>query len=53
MARSLEKVREPVREQLYQLVRGVHEVARKLEIARLVLEAAVHRQATFADGEGL
>jgi hypothetical protein len=50
MARSLEKVREPVGEQLPQLVRGVHEVARKLE-SRLVLEAAVHRQATFADGE--
>jgi hypothetical protein len=46
MARSLEKVREPVGEQLPQLVRGVHEVARKLE-TRLVKEAA----ATSANGE--
>jgi hypothetical protein len=38
MARSLEKVREPVSE-LRLLVRGVHEVARKLE-TRLVKDAA-------------
>jgi hypothetical protein len=43
------KVRAPVRE-LHQLVRGVHEVARKME-TRLVKEAAAHRQA-FAGGEG-
>jgi hypothetical protein len=50
MARSLEEVRGPFGDHFRQLTRGVHEVARKLE-SRLVREAAVHRQATFADGE--
>jgi hypothetical protein len=50
MARSPEEVRGPVGDQLQQLTRGVHEVTRKLE-SRLVKEAAVHRLATFADGE--
>jgi hypothetical protein len=50
MARSLEEVRGPFGDHFRRLARGVHEVARKLE-SRLVREAAVHRQATFADGE--
>jgi hypothetical protein len=50
MARSLEEVRGPFGDHFRRLTRGVHEVARKLE-SRLVREAAVHRQATFADGE--
>jgi hypothetical protein len=50
MARSLEEVRGPFGDRLQQLTRGVHEVACKLE-TRLVNQAAVHRQATFADGE--
>jgi hypothetical protein len=50
MARSLEQVRGPVRDQLQQLTRGVHEVARKLE-SRLVKEAAARCQVSFADGE--
>jgi hypothetical protein len=49
MARSLGEVRAPVRE-LEQLVRGVHEAARKME-TRLVKEAAARRQATSAGGE--
>jgi hypothetical protein len=49
MARSLEKVRAPVSE-LDQLLRGVHESPGSWE-ARLVEEAAAHRQATFAGGE--
>jgi hypothetical protein len=50
MVRSLEEVRGPFGDHFRQLTRGVHEVARKLE-SRLVKEAAVHRQAIFADGE--
>jgi hypothetical protein len=50
MARSLEEVRGPFGDHFRQLIRGVHEVTRKLE-TRLVKEAAIHRQATFADGE--
>jgi hypothetical protein len=50
MARSLEEVRGPFGDHLRQLTRGVHEVARQVG-TRLVKEAAVHRQATFADGE--
>jgi hypothetical protein len=48
MVRSLEKVREPVGEQLPQL-RGVHEVARKLE-TRFVKEAAARLKDGATDG---
>jgi hypothetical protein len=50
MAQGLDQVCGPGRDRLRQLTRDFHEVACKLE-TRLVKQAAVHRQATFADGE--